>query len=141
MKQLIYLLPLTLLAFFAACSLATDSEVEGEPLPAPWDSGDSFGSMTTEYGETFVLDSSKSDFYSIVEDICNHFEISVVVQPVWLLDRGLTIKLEGTEAKEVLGQLAEKSGLELKESDEGGFTLMLPGHDSDASETVTMEDY
>ena len=112
-----------------------------QSLPEPWHDGDAVANVSTLLGEQFELTATKSDFYSVLKSICNHYEISCDVKPKWLLDRGITLKLSGSTIEVVLQQLSEQSGLAHEKLGEKRWMLVLPGRESSESETVQMDNF
>ena len=110
-------------------------------LPAPWIDGSPTGSVSTILGEEFQLSSKNSDFHSIIKSICNHFEISCEVKPKWLLDRGITLKLQAKSVESIFEEMGPITGLKFEKAGPKKWVAVLPGNESSESEVVLMDDF
>ena len=111
------------------------------PLEAPWEDTEAIGSITSELGPTLKISSTKGTLFSILETVANHFSATISVEPSFLLDRPITVELEGDSAEVVLNALAKASRLELSKTADGQWQLVYPTLRDGKNETVKPSEY
>ena len=106
-----------------------------------WSDGPGNGAITSTIGEGLTLSATRSDFYSVIQSICDAFEVSVRVQPKGLVDEEITVGLSGESVESLMSELAEKAGLVCEPAADGVWTVTRPGYEDAAAETIRMSDY
>ena len=112
-----------------------------EPEEPVWSDGPGNGAVQTSRGETFRLETTRCDFYSVVATICDAFELTAEIRPGELAEREITVSLTGRTVEEVMASLAAKAGLRCDEAREAVWNVTLPGHEADSPVIVRMSDY
>ena len=118
-----------------------DSTSGGVVLGAPWNDTDSVGAVSSLLGPTLKISSTKGTLFSILETVANHFSVTIAVDPSFLLDRTLTVELEGDSAETVLASLAKQASLELSRLADDKWQLVHPSLRDGKIETVKQSDY
>ncbi len=80
-----------------------------------------------------------AQFYRLLENICDHFQVSVVVRPKELLDRGITITVTGLDAQATLENLASQCKLQLENLGDKKWRLAAQNSENAPEQTVTYE--
>lgn len=140
--------------FFAACLLTVtvagcdaneyDSAVSTSnevALGSPWENVDAIGEVSSQLGPTLRISSTKGTLFSILETVANHYSVAISVEPSHLLDRPITVELEGENAESVLNVLAKQSGLELSKLSDNKWQLAYPSLRDGKPETVMPSDF
>ena len=118
-----------------AATAGSDAESAG-----PWVAKTS-GSVSSSPGANFTLKANGSDFFTVVESLCNNYEVTCVVKPKSLVDEGIAIEIAGTSAEETFADLAEKAGLSIEKTGDAEWTIVRPGSEDAESETVRMQSF
>ena len=80
---------------------------------------------------------TNNEFVDLLEDICNHFEVSIRVRPQELCSRGISTEVTGATAQAALEDLAKQCKLQLEPIDEKKWRLSAPNSDSATEKTIT----
>ncbi|MHC4407224.1 MAG: hypothetical protein ACYTG0_47040 [Planctomycetota bacterium] len=87
--------------------------------------------------------SINEEFSTLLEYICNDYEVSIVVRPADLLDRGIEISIIGSDAKsnakEILESLASQCDLELERLGDDKWRLAAKDSADSPEGTVTFD--
>lgn len=134
-----------LLLTIAGCDSNEDKSAVSTPnevaLAAPWENTDAVGAISSQLGPTLKISSAKGTLFSILETVANHYSTTISVEPSHLLDRPISVELEGENAESVLSVLAKQSGLELTKLSDNNWQLVYPSLRDGKSEIVKPSEF
>ena len=142
MYRTLHLIVCSLVVACAGCGPSiSDPTPSGLAMDAPWHNTEEIGSVSSLLGPTIKISSTKGMLFTILETTANHFKVTISVEPSFLLDKPITVELEGDNAEKVLNALAKASRLELTKLADDKWQLVYPSLRDGKVETVKQSDY
>ena len=117
------------------------STPSGVVLGAPWHDTEGVGSVSSLLGSPLKITSSKGNLFTILETVANHYSVTITVEPAFLLDKPITVDLEGDSAENVLNELAKKAGFEITKLADNKWQFVYASLRDGKAETVKQSDY